>query len=370
MRPELSQFAEEVTRLTPPGTVIVDAHTHLGVDEDGHRLHSETLVRHLDDAGVARACVFALHDPDREPAYRVPNDRVLDWAAQSNDRLIPFCRLDPASDPAREAERCLARGARGIKLHPRAQSFGFHDGAADDIFRVAADAQVPILIHAGRGLPPIAESLCDVALRFPEAPLVLAHAAIADQAVFTTRLADHPAVAYDTSVMSPVDLLELYARVSPERIVYGTDMPYSRPLLGLYLTLRCAAAAGVGDVGRRALLGGTIDQLLSGTPLPVLSPPSVSRTMTVHGSLRRLHVYLSTAFAASRRGDRAGAREAVELAQGVCRDPDAGSAALVLERAAAALAAIAQTLDSGAERLPNDVLYLTLILVTTEPIHS
>ena len=28
-----------------------------------------------------------------------------------------------ADDPVAEAERCLARGARGIKLHPRAEHF-------------------------------------------------------------------------------------------------------------------------------------------------------------------------------------------------------------------------------------------------------
>src|ERR1019366_1468799 len=130
------------------------------------------------------------------PAYRAPNDRVLRGARGSGDRLLPFCRLDPAEEPVVEAQRCLALGARGIKLHPRAQSFGFGDAAAAAIFEVARDAGVPILIHAGRGMPPM-DALADLALRYPEVGLVLAHAAIADQGMFAARLAGHPKVVYD-----------------------------------------------------------------------------------------------------------------------------------------------------------------------------
>ena len=52
-----------------------------------------------------------------------------------------------------EAERCLALGALGIKLRPRAQAFGFGDRAAESIWKVASEAKVPIPMHAGRGMP-------------------------------------------------------------------------------------------------------------------------------------------------------------------------------------------------------------------------
>ena len=184
----------EVRRLLPDEAVVVDAHTHLGRDEDGQSLEPAALLAFLDQvAPTARACTFPLHDPERKPAYRVPNDRVLQWARDSGGRLYPYCRLDPAEEPVREAERCLALGARGIKLHPRAQSFGFGNAAAESIWKVAQEADVPILIHAGRGMPRM-DPLADLALRFPDVVLVLAHAAIADQGMFAARLRDHPGV--------------------------------------------------------------------------------------------------------------------------------------------------------------------------------
>ena len=112
----LAPFLAEVERLRPANGEIIDAHTHLGLDEDGRSLTLEQLLGQLDDAGARRACVFPLHDPERHPAYRVPNDRVLRWAGESEGRLIPFARLDPAEEPVREGERALAAGARGIKM--------------------------------------------------------------------------------------------------------------------------------------------------------------------------------------------------------------------------------------------------------------
>ena len=137
-------------------------------------------------------------------------------------------------------------GARGIKLHPRAQAFGFGNHAAESIWKVAEEAKVPILVHAGRGMPPM-DPLADLALRYQDVTLVLAHAAIADQGMFASRLADHPNVVYDTSTFSVFDQLELFARVPAERIVFASDAPYGRPLGGLYAALRLAAYAGLDD---------------------------------------------------------------------------------------------------------------------------
>ena len=117
--------------------------------------------------GVERAFSFPLNDPDRRPAYRIPNDRVLEWAAASGGALVPFCRLDLTEDPIAEAERCLDAGAAGIKLHPRAQAFDFGEAALNPVFQLAAERRVPILIHAGRGLPAIADDLRNLVEHHP-----------------------------------------------------------------------------------------------------------------------------------------------------------------------------------------------------------
>ena len=367
MRPELAQFADEVRALTPPAAEIIDAHTHLGADEDGHELDLARLLRQLDQVDIRQACVFPLHDPDRAPAYRVPNDRVFAWAEEAQGRLIPFCRLDPANGAVAEAERCLARGAGGIKLHPRAQAFGFEGAAIDEIFAVAEDAGVPILIHAGRGLGRIADELCDVAVRHPGAPLILAHGGIADQGTFATRLADHPAAFFDTSVFGPLDLLELFARVPIERIVYGSDPPYGRPFLGLYATLRCAAAVGLTDAELRAVLGGSMRSVLDREDPATPTAPRRPRTLTVDGSLMRLYTYCAMAFTGVVQNQAVSARESLELALSVCRDPDPGSAETALKRIRPVIEMVIAALETPGDRVPADALYLAMTVAATEP---
>jgi hypothetical protein len=367
-------FREEGRALLPEGARVLDAHTHLGVDEDGQSLAPDALLEALDEVATdARACTFPLHDPDRHPGYRRPNDRVLAWAAESGGRLVPYCRLDPAEDPVGEAERCLERGARGIKLHPRAQAFEFGLAAADAIFACARDAGVPILIHAGRGMAPM-DALADLALRYPEVPLVLAHAGIAGQGMFASRLGDHPGVVYDTSTLSPFDVIELFARVPAERIVFASDVPYGRPVFGLYQALRIGThVAGLDEDELRMLAGGTMTALLSGEEPRAATAPRVPEVRPVVGRLLRAAVYLHSAFASMLAGD--GSRDParalpwVAMARTVCRDPEPGPAGDALDRIDASLDAAERIILAGGRTgwAAIGLVHATMVFAATEP---
>ena len=224
---------ERVSALLPAGCAVFDAHTHLGLDEDGHALSVAGHLRLMDEAGVRAANVFALNEPDREPAYRAPNDRVLEWAADVPDRLFPFVRLSLDEDPLGEAVRCLDRGARGIKLHPRAQAFRVNDPQLEAVFALADERRLPVLIHAGRGLPPgMPLELGHVAERHPGASLILAHAAIVAQAGIGELARSVENIFFDSSTWSPYDLLNLLSLVPPEQVLWASDIPYGEPLGG------------------------------------------------------------------------------------------------------------------------------------------
>src|SRR5215471_12172927 len=116
-------YDEEVRRMLPPDADIFDAHLHLGTDIDGMVGDYDRLERDMAEYGISRAFMFCLDEPDRHPAFSAANDRTLAFAERSGGRLIPFVRLDLNETPIEEATRCLDAGARGIKLHPRAQKF-------------------------------------------------------------------------------------------------------------------------------------------------------------------------------------------------------------------------------------------------------
>src|SRR3954462_14894932 len=91
---------EEGRALLPDGAGVLDAHTHLGVDEDGQSLELDALLAALDEVSPgARACTIPLHDPDRHPGYRRPNDRVLEWAAESGGGGVPSRPRHPPPGP-------------------------------------------------------------------------------------------------------------------------------------------------------------------------------------------------------------------------------------------------------------------------------
>lgn len=324
----------ELEQLAPRSGVL-DAHCHLGSDEDGSSLDPGALLTALDEvSGSARAVVFPFQDPGRRPAYRVPNDRVLEWGRESGGRLTAYCRLDPDDDPVAEAERCLANGARGIKLHPRGRDWESIHPAVPAIFAAAREAGVPILLHAGRNLRSMG-ALVEVALQSPEVALVLGHAGIADQAVLATGLARHPRVLYETSCFAPHDVVELFARVPAERIVFGSDTPYGQPAAGLFLAMRAAAYAGLDADDRALVAGGTMAAVLDGNEPPAATPPRLARARPVAGSLVRVATYLMMGFSAVLSAPPplpSRALSWIELARGVCRDPDPGGAGPALVR--------------------------------------
>src|SRR5947209_11429767 len=197
---ELSSFWDaELRKELPEGADVFDAHTHLGDDIDGMKGRLDELVGIMDAYGVSRAFMFCMDEPDRHPSFTAANDRTLAAAHRSDGRLIPFVRLDLSEDPIDEARRCLELGAKGIKLHPRAQRFLLNDERLAPVFEIAAEYRVPILIHGGRGLPPIADGLARLHERYPEGQLIIAHAGIADLGNLAAAFSGRPGVFFDTS---------------------------------------------------------------------------------------------------------------------------------------------------------------------------
>jgi predicted TIM-barrel fold metal-dependent hydrolase len=292
----LIEFWDEQLRdELPKGTPIFDAHVHLGHDIDGMTGVYEDLERIEERYGIRHAFMFCLDEPDRHPGFRAGNDRTLEYAQRSQGRLIPFVRLDLTEEPIEEAERCLALGARGIKLHPRAQRFLLNDERLAPVFALAAERKVPILIHGGRGLPAIADDLAHLVERYPEAQLIIAHAGIADLAALAQRLAGKPGVFWDTSVWSPVDLLDFYRHVPAEQILWASDYPYGQQPASLLIGMRTARLAGFDEAALEKMLWSNAKRIANGEPPLEPTKPRGSDTFSQPMQLARIHQYLSMA---------------------------------------------------------------------------
>lgn len=327
----------QVIRDQVPGLQLFDAHTHLGEnDPDGMRQSPEELLAGLHGAQALGCFVFPMHEPD---GYRRANDFVMDVAAGSDGLLVPFCRVKPGDGALDEAERALARGAKGIKLHPRAEQFTLDHAEVPSLFALAHERTLPILIHAGRGIPALGEHVLGYAREYPNARAILAHAAVSDLAWIWRACADLPNLLFDTAWWISQDLAALFTLVPPAQIVFASDAPYGVTSVAAASQLRLALQAGLTGEQVALIASGQSLQIANGEPLAVTGPAAGERDRASHLLLERVANYLQVgALLEFRTGD---GSEMVALAQLACEVPEEIDDAPVF-------AAIGQLLDQYA----------------------
>lgn len=257
------------SRIDVDGLTAIDVHVHAGTSiasgasEPSGPTRDDTLARATQRSGVGG------QTPDQTAAYyrerkiacaiwgvdnggtrgarpgAVGNDELLEAAERNSDVFIPFVMVDPWRDDAgvAEARRLLDAGARGFKFHPPSQGFYANDQRMYPLYEVIAAAKVPALFHtgqtavgqgagAGGGIRlkygnPI--YLDDVAVDFPEMPIIMAHPSFPwqDEAL---AIALHKAQVYiDLSGWSPKyfppQLVQYANTLLKNKVLFGSDHP-------------------------------------------------------------------------------------------------------------------------------------------------
>jgi hypothetical protein len=220
---------------------------------------------------------------------------VIEEAAATDGRLFPFCRLDPHGDALAEAERALGRGARGIKLHPRAEQFTLDNPSLAPVFAVADERRLPVLVHAGRGIPALGRHAVQATGKHPGMRLILAHAGISDLAWIWREAHDHPNLFFDTSWWSPADIQALLALVPPGQVLMASDAPYGSPVWASVMTTRHARQVGLDADQARAVAGGQALRMVRGEDPLDLGPPPGSGKLSRDPLLDRVYSFLMSA---------------------------------------------------------------------------
>ena len=343
-----------------PDAHLLDAHTHLGEnDPDEFHCSLDELLAALDPLG-AEAFVFPMHEPD---GYPPANDMVLERAEAAGGRLYPFCRLDPAAAPLGELERCLEAGARGIKLHPRAEGFSLAHPALEDVFALAHERRLPILCHAGRGIPALGRHSIETCARWPGLRLILAHAGISDLSWIWREAPARPNLFFDTAWWLPSDLQALFALVPPGQILMASDAPYSSPVFGAAMALRHGLQVGLPAATLREIMGGQARRLVAGDDPLDLGPPPGTDSLSRDPLLERVYSFLMSAVGQMLHGIEP--QEALALARLACDVGEEAPQASVCESVLALLDAHAAYDGSGDGRPARFAPGIHLIVAAT-----
>ncbi len=319
----------QLLREQVPGLELFDAHTHLGQnDPDGMTQTPEELLGLLDAADARGAFVFPMHEPD---GYAPANDMVIAAASASDGLLTPFCRVSPhAGNAPVEAERALGAGAQGIKLHPRAEQFTLDHPAVRDLASIAHERELPMLIHAGRGIPALGAHVVELAGEYPGARFILAHAGVCDLSWIWRAAADHPNLLFDTAWWMPADLQTLFALIPPGQILFASDAPYGHTLGSAVTQLRSALQVGLSGDQIRSITSEQSLRIAAGEPLQPAGPAVGERDRASHLLLDRVAEYVMLGTIATMRGSEGGP-EMLALARMACEVPDGTDDAPVFE---------------------------------------
>jgi hypothetical protein len=250
--------------------VAVDVHVHVHAPEHGGPRHTERLqamaayfrtseVPALTATDIATyyrqrqmACVVfgvdSMSDPENELAPS--NEEIAAVAARNADVLIPFASIDPArgADGVAMARRLIEdHGVRGFKFHPNIQAFYPNDRAVYPLYELIEEHGLVALFHTGhtgagagtrggRGIRLKYSNpmhVDDVAVDFPDLPIILAHPSFPWQDEALSVALHKPNVHIDLSGWSPKyfppQLVQYANTLLKDRVLFGSDYPVITP---------------------------------------------------------------------------------------------------------------------------------------------
>jgi predicted TIM-barrel fold metal-dependent hydrolase len=172
---------------------------------------------------------------------------------------------DPAGLVADAVDRL---GLRVLKLHCSVGSFDVDDDRLAGVFGLAAERQLPVVVHLGHAVNGLTEddefaAIDRLATAHPAAPIVIAHCGHHASARAMAMLSAHPALHADlTPVASsrvPIDAGDIVRL--PDRFLFGSDAPNTP--LDVASSLGHIRGLGLPSTAEAAVLGGNARRLVT-----------------------------------------------------------------------------------------------------------
>lgn len=224
-------------------------------------------------------------------SFYVPNDYLFDVVSRYPQRMIPGVSINPQrADAISELERCAARGARILKIHPPTQGVDLADAKRyARFFRRCADLRVIVMVHTGHEH---SAPIFDIELANPSRLVVALEQGCTVIAChcgtgrhfdrpdmlpdFLAMLRQHKNLWGDTSVLGSAGRVRDFQRLladheARERLLHGSDFPFPA------LPLAFAGVLGLKRAFRLQTIANNLDQDLALKETLGIGRPSAER---------------------------------------------------------------------------------------------
>jgi predicted TIM-barrel fold metal-dependent hydrolase len=245
------------------GFPVYDTHVHPGrARHNGRQYSPEQILRDMDDEGIERSLLIPYPVVDD---FRQAHDLIGAAVLAHPDRFSGAASL-PAFLPEHETREELRRvvssfGFRALKFQPQYQPLSPLGDEFFELASLAAGLGLALICHTGNGAPYALPSLfIPVARRFPEMPVVLAHAggqAFCLEAIAAATVC--PNICLELSTLTPAQVHEVLRHVPASRLMIGSDLPESRQT-----ELRKITDLRISETERRQILWDTPRRVLDG----------------------------------------------------------------------------------------------------------
>jgi uncharacterized protein len=243
--------------------IAIDVHVHLETEVEDNAAN-EAAQKYFGNSGVGRnryelaayyrarklGCVVFTVDERLTGRPPIPNDEIAAFAAENADIMFAFASVDPTrgKEAVEEATRLIAAGGiRGFKLHPPLQKFHANDPQVYPFYEVLNAAKLPVIFHTGHsgigtgqrggggvrlkyGNP---MDIDDVAVDFPDMPIIMAHPSFPWQDEAISICLHKPQVYIDLSGWSPKyfspTLVQYANTLLKHKVLFGSDYPLIAP---------------------------------------------------------------------------------------------------------------------------------------------
>ena len=262
--------------------MLIDFHTHafpeklapravgkLSHDAGGLMPQTDgTLASLKKQMGIDGVDISVVHSIATSPKQQT---NVNNYAMEMNQEpdIIAFGSVHPdAPDALQELERIADAGLKGVKFHPEYQGFYADDEKMKPIYKKISALGLITIFHAGKDygfMPPyhcMPEHMCK-ALKWFDSPVVAAHWGGVDCGETVLKTLCGQDIWFDLSFgysnMPKPIAQAILDRHTPDRLLFGSDMPWHRPVW----ELRLIDSLDLSDTDREKILFRNAQKLLS-----------------------------------------------------------------------------------------------------------
>ena len=219
------------------GTFQDHAHTVLTRNGANATYTIPNLLEEMARLGVDKSIVLAIDLPGgSQNSFRQLK------SIKGNPHLIPFCAVNVhARHWEEDMDRCVALGARGLKVHPYAQFLPPNHPRILRLLRRWSRTGLPVLFHtANNGLEPgVLRRLSDMELyaeplrMFPDIPFILGHGGMLFYEQAAAYAKEHGNTCLEIGGQPPQNIRHLIDILGNDKILFGTDWPFYPLILPL-----------------------------------------------------------------------------------------------------------------------------------------